>query len=177
MSFIKRDEELIRKLIHYRDFIENKIKELEREIEFWKIIKKILDSLIIEKSFTTAYELLKERKKIRRIKIKNNFELCIIEFRTDMLTIKPLIDIQADNRLINKFLKEKIFDKFRSEDFELVNQGLLNQDQVFNYEFEIENGRIKLIKIMNVRSENRFRKIIKAVKWVFQKVKESEKAS
>ena len=67
------------------------------------------------------------------------------------------------------FLVERVLEKMREKDGELVRIGDLTLEKMFNYDIISENDLIREIVIRNV-SEDRLRELKSSIRWTFEKM-------
>lgn len=170
-------EDKIRKWLEFRRVVEDKIRELEKELDFLKNIKELIDDYIKSHSIITADRLVFEKNlgsliEVKNVKSRSTGELLAkIEIYEKGLIIKPLVSINVDTSVFKKFFKEKVLEKLRREDLELVKKGELSENEVLNYNVKTSSeGEIEEIIIENYRDEERLREIMNSIRWTLEKV-------
>jgi len=179
-------EEEIKKIADLREILEEKIKNLEAELEGMRALLDFVNNLLIERSFKKAGEIAKARppepvetvpstaKKILRtvpLKTASGELLANMNIEEGQISIVPASDKQfnVNTPPFTAFLVERIFEKMRNKDQELVRQGRLMPDEVFSYEIEKEGDILREIRIRNVDPQ-REREIRSATRWTLEKM-------
>ena len=171
-------EEEIKKLLELRGKIEDRIKQLEDEINYFKTILQIIDKLIRQGSITTASTLVQKEEKdygklleTREIRSKDGNVVGYAEIYEYAIKLKPKEPIDPEKAPFKRFFKEKILEAFRKEDLEKVKKGELSRDEVLNYEIVKNNeGKVVEILIENYGSDERLREILRSARWTFERL-------
>jgi len=180
-------EEEIKKIADLREILEERIKNLEAELEGMRALLDFVNNLLIERSFKKAGEIAKTKpakpveavppptleKILRTIPLKtaSGELLANMHVGEDQILIEPASDKQfnVNTPPFTAFLVERIFEKMRDKDQELVRQGRLMPNQVFFYEIEKEGDILRRIRIRNVDPQ-REREIRSATRWTLEKM-------
>jgi len=180
-------EEEIKKIAELREILEEKIKNLEAELNGMRALLDFVNNLLIERSFKKAGEIAKPKppepseaipaavpKRIIRtipLKTASGELLANMHVGEDEISIVPASDKQFDINIppFTAFLVERIFAKMRDKDEELVQQGRLMPNEVFSYEIEKEGNILRQIRIRNFDPQ-REREIRSATRWTLEKM-------
>ncbi len=163
---------MVEELLQLRKSIEEKIAELERELELYRKILAALDEMIGKKSFTTAAEERERRESARKplevqtLKSKDGEELGTAEIYEDEIILKPRGQVRLEG-LLRRFFIEKLLERYKEEDEDAVRQGKKNA--ALEYEVQEEDGVVKAIVVKNYGDENRRRDIIRAFRWTLER--------
>jgi len=159
-------EEEIKKIADLREILEERIKNLEAELEGMRALLDFVNNLLIERSFKKAGEIAKTKpaKPVEAVPPP-------MHVGEDQILIEPASDKQfnVNTPPFTAFLVERIFEKMRDKDQELVRQGRLMPNQVFFYEIEKEGDILRRIRIRNVDPQ-REREIRSATRWTLEKM-------
>jgi len=180
-------EEEIKKIADLREILEEKIKNLEAELDGMRALLEFVNNLLIERSFKKAGEIAKARppelakgvpsptvkKTLRTVPLKTAAGelLANMNIEEGQISIVPASDKQFNVNIppFTAFLVERIFERMRNKDQELVRQGRLMPDEVFSYEIEKEGDILRKIKIKNIDPQ-REREIRSATRWTLEKM-------
>lgn len=193
------DEEIIRKLMELRTYLESRIKELEDEEDKLRTLFKIVDEVIVSKSFRRAEAATPfttgpsaeatppaapppvetavppgEEIPLRT----QGGQLLAITYVTE--TEAHIIPAQGIVFTVNtppfqSFLVGRILEPMRRRDQEDIRSGSLAPNQALEYEVTREGDVIKEIVVRNYGSPRRMREIVNATRWTLEKM--SEKVS
>jgi len=180
-------EEEIKKIAELREILEERIKNLEAELNGMRVLLDFVNNLLIKRSFKKAGEIAKAQpprpseaapspvpKKILRtvpLKTVSGELLANMYVGEDWISIVPASDKQFDVNIppFTAFLVERIFAKMRDKDQELVQKGRLMPNEVFSYEIEKEGNILREIRIKNFDPQ-REREIRSATRWTLEKM-------
>ena len=181
------EEGEIKKIAELREVLEEKIKNLEAELERMKFLLEIVNRILVERSFRRAGEISKIKttrqaeaplpaKKILRtipLKTSSGELLARMYVEEDQIRIVPAEDKEFDVNIppFNAFLIDKILEKMKEKDEDLVRQGKLMPSEVLSYEVEKEGNILREIRIRNA-DEQREREIRSATRWTLEKMYE-----
>lgn len=163
---------MVEELLQLRKSVEEKIAELEKELELYKRILAVLDEVIGKRSFTTAAEERERRESARRplevqsLKSKDGEELGAAEIYEDEVVLKPKVQVRLEG-LLRRFFIEKLLERYKEEDQDAVRQG--KKSAALDYEVQEEEGVVKAIVVKNYGDENRRRDIIRAFRWTLER--------
>jgi len=180
-------EEEIKKIAELREILEEKIKNLEVELEGMKALLEIINRILIERSFRRAGEIgkieatkqtevpLLAKKILRTIPLKTSSGelLARMYVEEDQIRIVPAEDKEFDVNIppFTAFLIDKILEKMKKKDEDLVRQGKLMPSEILSYEIEKEGNILREIRIKNA-DEQREREIRSATRWTLEKMYE-----
>ncbi len=177
---------MTRKLAELRSLLEEKIRELELELELLKLCHRLVTEALSRRTFKSGLEVLQERveetarveekiekpKAIKDIvgrKISKVFAKAYVY--DDYVRIVPEEEFDVSTPPFQAFFINKLLEEFRKEDEENVKRGKLSGNKVLRYEIKTdEGGRIKEIVIHNYNDDFRLREILRALSWTFEKM-------
>jgi len=186
--------EEIKKIADLREILEKRIKNLEAELDGMRALLDFVNNLLIERSFKKAGEISKARpsmpvgvvppptaKKILRtvpLKTASGELLANMHVEEGQISIVPASDKQfnVNTPPFTAFLIERIFEKMRNKDQDLVRQGRLMPNEVFSYEIEEEGDILREIRIRNADPQ-REREIRSATRWTLEKMYDKMRGS
>ena len=190
------DEEIVKQLIELRSYLERRIQGLEEEADKLKSLFKIVDEVIVTRSFRMAESLpIAQRvlqpvsqpkspaptEKKEGIPLRTASGVLLAElFTSDSeITIVPAEDLAltVDIPPFQTFLISRILDPMQSRDYEAVQKGEIAPDGVLSYEVVRDGDVIKEIRVRNYGDERRLREIRTASRWTFEKMYEKTRST
>ncbi len=97
-----------------------------------------------------------------------------VEIYENGMSIKPIKPFNKDNTAFRRFFRDKILEGFKQEDDKLVKDGQLRREEAFNYEVRLDGDNVVGVVIRNYRSDERLREIIRAARWMLERVLKEE---
>ena len=182
------EEEIVKELLSLRSYLEGRIRELEEETEKLKTLFKIVDEVIVTKSFkkaeaipVTAPEPPPSPKFKEEIPLKTSTGtlLATIYVGDEDARIVPAegLTFTVSTPPFQQFLITRILEPMRTKDLEASQEGTLMPDQVFSYETVTEGDVIREVIIKNYGTRKRLREIVSSSRWTFDKMYEKARAS
>ncbi len=172
----------VKRLLELRDKLDSRIKELQEELNLLNEIKSVIDSIIKSQSIVPATELvsrpqdlgkLVETREIRS-RVGNELLGTVEVYENGGVSIKPIKPFNKDNTAFRRFFRDKILEGFKQEDDKLVKDGQLRREEAFNYEIKLDGDNVVSMVIKNYRSDERLREIIRAARWMLERVLKEE---
>lgn len=177
------DEEIVKELIELRSYLEKRIQSLEEEAEKLKALFKIVDEVIVTRSFRMAESIPVAQpkpstptEKKEGIPLKTASGVLLAEMYTNdsEISIVPAegLALTVDTPPFQAFLISRILDPMQARDSEAVQRGEITSDKTLSYEVITDGDAIKEIKVKNYGDERRLREIRTASRWTFEKMYE-----
>ncbi len=170
-------EQEIKRIAELREWLDNIIKEKERELENMRYTLIIIDNLLRSTSFKPAVILTKEEEgEVRQLKSKENVLLANAYITKDALTIVPVSDLKLTQKIppFQSFFINRILESMKSKDMERAKSSNIPHEGVLSYKIEEDNNIIKSIMVKNYRDTSRLEEILNACEWTLARM--SEKA-
>jgi len=198
------DEEIIRRLIEVRVYLDERIRSLEDEVDKLKSLFKIVDEVIISKSFRTTEPITQPRLETTQkvpppaVKIAaspieatipqgeeiplktQSGRLLANAYTTEQeMHIVPAkeLTLTIDTPPFQSFLINRILESMRLRDQEDAASGAIPPSEVFEYHVVTEGESIREITIRNYSTPKRLREIITTARWTLEKMNEKEASS
>ncbi|MCP8304946.1 MAG: hypothetical protein H3Z50_05720 [archaeon] len=189
-------EEEVKRAAELRLWIEERIAELEGEIEKLREALAIIDSILRVTSFKVASELAPEPsvqaepvaivaeklkppepevKEVQPLKRSKDGYLMGNVYVSDFkMVIVPASDVRLEVSIppFESFFINRILEGMKNKDEESVSKGKIKAEDVIRYAIEEENGVIKKITVENYRDKRRLNEIINTVIWTFTRMLE-----
>ena len=177
------DEEIVKKLIELRSYLEKRIQELEEEVEKLKVLLKIVDEVIVTRSFRMAETIpIAQAKhtppveKREGIPLKTSFGVLLANMYADDSGIRIVpaegLAFNINTPPFQAFLISRILEPMRTRDSEAVQRGEITPDRILSYEVAREGDIIKEIVVKNYGDDSRLREIRTAARWTLEKIYE-----
>ncbi len=181
------EEEKIKKLIEFRGRLENRINEMQQELENLQNLMEIIDNLLLEKGFKRPEMPEGEISAAKPEKAEVSAEY-IAEFPIKTVTGEKLAVIYVGDNVVRvvidkdknfrdsippfrQFLVERVLLKMQEKDREAARKGEITPDKILSYSIVKEGDIIREIIIRNV-SEERVRDLKSSIRWTLEKMYE-----
>jgi len=196
----EEEKEQVKNLAKIKEYLEQKINELEKELGLLREIVELVDRELVEKSFKKptipleSKEVIKEslreipakpevsitpeteegRVKILKSKTGENLATVYISPNELRFIINPGINVSLDMKPFSSFLVKKVLEAMAKMDLERIEKGRLPPGQELSYNIIQEGERVKEIVIRNFREEYRLREIVNAIRWTLETIIEKQ---
>ena len=135
-------------------------------------------TVFVQRSTSSPSSIPVDRESVIPLKTMAEEPLAIIYFEKQSMHVLP---DESKNFSVNtppfeNFLVEKIFDRMREKDVELVKGKQLSQDKMFAYNIMREGEHIREIVIQNV-DEERLKELKSSIRWTLEKMYEKMKSA
>ena len=182
-------EQDTKKLLQFRESMEQRIQELEQEMSNLQTAMAEIDKLIVNtgfRTFTTADKLVKEEPEPASepdqpeevdedqtsITSKDGTLLGVMMVENHSIIFTPAepFDFTLDIPPFESFLIERVLDNMRKTDQERSANGELDPGEILEYEVNNEEGKILSLTVHNYGGERRLREINSSIRWTFDKM-------
>lgn len=175
------DEDIVKKLMELRAYLEKHIKELEDETEKLKALFKIVDEVIITKSFKTAGMIpmkkpqpMFEKKEVTPLNTGTGVLLAnmyVDELQLQIIPVEGLV-FSNDTSPFQTFFINRILEPMKKKDSEAMQKGEIMSNEILSYDVVTDGDIIREIIIKNYGNERRLREIKTSSRWTFEKMYE-----
>ena len=175
------DEEIMKNLMDLRGYLEKRIQELDEESERLRALFKIVDEVIVSKSFRTAGVITVEKSqpastKIEGVPLKTASGILLANMYIDESNVSILpaegLTFPVNTPPFQAFLISRVLEPMKARDLEDVQKGQIMPEDVLVYEITREGENIKEVIIKNCSDEKRLREIRTSSRWTFEKMYE-----
>ena len=182
------DEEIIRELMGLRNYLEKRIQELDDETEKLEALSKIVDEVIVTKSFKKAETIPVAKPEApppatfkEEIPLKTSIgthlaTMYVGEDEAKIIPAEALI-FTISTPPFQTFLINRILEPMRVKDIEGSQKGEVLPNQIFSYETVTEGDVIKEVLIRDFRTRKRLREIVSSARWTLDKMYEKNRTS
>ncbi|MDR2707692.1 MAG: hypothetical protein LBB87_02965 [Nitrososphaerota archaeon] len=128
---------------------------------------------VAETTVASASLLSHDRDEVFSLKTMNDESLALICFNKEVMHVMPDESKQFNVKTppFQNFLVERVFDKMKEKDVELVHTGQLEASKAFSYEIIKEEDLLREIVIHNVDDE-RLKELKSSIRWTLEKMYE-----
>jgi hypothetical protein len=168
----------VKKAAELKLWLENRINQLQDEIERLRETLGYVDATLRVSTFKPAIELMAEVKEppvVHELKQdKGGRVLATASVEPDAVTIEPKegVALRQTTPPFKSFLMGKILQGMRSKDEELVRAGKLEKGAELRFDVEESNGLIGRVLIENYRDRTRLNEILNTAAWTFSRMLE-----
>jgi hypothetical protein len=182
------NEHETKKLLRFRDTMEQRIGELEQELHDIQEAIATIDKLIVStgfRTFTTTKtdqgeeetpEEPIETDEIDEAQInitsKDGTVLGVMEIEDHTITFNPqeAFDFTLNIPPFESFLIDRVLDNMRKNDQERSTNGEIDPGEVLEYEIKEQEGKLVSLIVHNYGGERRLREINSSIRWTFDKM-------
>ncbi|MGA1976017.1 MAG: hypothetical protein ABSG92_10325 [Conexivisphaerales archaeon] len=184
-----------------RQWLEDKIKGLEDELELTKQTLALVDEQLKRGSFMKAAEVpvasppavkekeadeaLYEAEAIRPAqesetrplrRQKDNYLIANAYVQGNVVTVVPVSDVvlRSSTPPFESYLVGKVLAGMKTADEEAVAQGKLVKDRLFSFEPQEDGGRIVKLTVKNFNDKARLNEVLSTTLWTFTKMLEKQ---
>ena len=188
-------------LVEFKKRVENKINQLETELNDLKLTLETLNFIILKKGFkrgdiksvkfkpnkiqtskVSSVELKSgiyksgENENVIPLKTKSGESLAIMHIQNKVLHILPDETKQFNINIppFETFLVGRVLLKMKQKDEDFVNTGVITSKEMFTFEIITEGDLLKEIIIKNANSD-RLKELRSSIRWTFEKMYEKTK--
>lgn|GEM_PF-4624360 len=163
------EEDSVKKIMFARKKLRAKIRELEKELLFYRRLLDLIDSLIIDKTIVSAESLFKPVSKTIILTSKSGVNLGTIEKYEDKAVFKPAADIKirVDKPPFSTYFVKRVLTGWKIVDDQQVKSGAISPDKVFDYEIVEENNILKQLVFKN--PGDKLPRLMKQLRWTIEK--------
>ena len=182
------EEDIIKELMDLRIYLERHIRDVEEESDKLRALFKIVDEVIITKSFKKAETIPVAEPAVspppkfkEEIPLKTSTgvllaTMYVVEEEARIVPSRELT-FSVNNPPFQTFLIARILEPIKSKDNEDSQGGRFPPNQVFSYVTVTEGDIIKELIIRNFRTRRRLREIVSSSRWTFEKMYEKVRTS
>jgi hypothetical protein len=198
---MSEDSEKMKRLIGFKKKLEDRTEQLDSELKEVETMLETVNSLLLEKGFkhieipketakttsaireeqrgaqfeTEAASATPSQESVMQLKTADGeplAELLINEIEQS-LRVVPARDksFSVDTPPFTQFLVERVLQKMRERDEELVGAGQITPERVFSYDIVQEDNMLREIVIRNVDAD-RLRELKSSIRWTLEKMYE-----
>jgi len=175
------EEDVVKKLMELRNYLENRIKELEDETEKLKALFKTVDEVIVTKSFKPAGMIpmkkpqpIFEKKEVTPLKTGTGVLLAnmyVDELQLQIIPEEGLV-FSTDIPPFHTFFINRILEPMKKKDNEAIQKREIMPNEALSYSVITDGNIIREIIIKNYGNERRLREIKTSSRWTFEKMYE-----
>ena len=189
-------EDEVKRAADVREWLEERIIELESELARLKDMQTVVDSVLRKTSFIPAAELRakslpveskkpppppqpvaatsEESRPLRRS--KDGMLIANAVVTQDRIIIVPSSDVKVSQTIppFQTFFVNRILKGYETKDKELAQAGKLQDNQILTFKVEEIEGNIGKVTITNYREKARLNEILSTVNWALARMLEKK---
>jgi len=190
------NQEEVRRLADLRQWLEEKIKGLEEELELTRQTLGLVDEQLKRDSFVKAAEVpvtpkspakeeppqmieavaaeVSETRPLRRQ--KDNYLIANAYVQGNTVTIVPVTDVvlRASTPPFKSYLLGKVLGGMKEADEAAVAEGKMQKEKVFSSDYAEEGGKISKLVLKNFNDKARLNETLSTTLWTFTKMLEKQ---
>jgi hypothetical protein len=180
------DEELVGKLMELRTYLETRLKEIEEESERLRVLSKLVEEVIVSKSFRVAETLqptpqeketpVPTAEPEESVPLTTAHGVSLAAMVVSPLTVRIIpveeLEFRVQTPPFQSFFVARILEPMRAKDDEAVKKGEFLPESALSYDVVTEGDIIKEVVVTNYSSETRLREIKSACRWTLEKMYE-----
>jgi hypothetical protein len=176
-------EKETKKLLQFRETLENRIQELQLEIQNLHIAIERLDKLIVTTGFrtfttpVTPMQITTDDSKIsetEQISITSKDGTVLgkmnVKDHTIHFTPSDSFNFTINTPPFQSFLVDRVLENMRKTDQERATNGELDPSEILQFEIQDHEAKITKLIIQNYGGERRLREINSSLRWTFDKM-------
>jgi hypothetical protein len=189
------DKEILESLMDLREYLETRIQTLNDELEKLQALYKIVDEVIISRSFQGAESLLKEQpseirssdsvastiepvtstiEPVERVPLMTNRGVLLAEalIQPQNVRIIPAKDMNfnVNTTPFQSFFVSRILESMKEKDNEAVKKGEILSEMALTFEIRSDDDIIQEISVNNYGDAQRLREIRNSCRWTLEKM-------
>jgi hypothetical protein len=189
------DKEILESLMDLREYLETRIQTLNDELKKLQALYKIVDEVIISRSFQGAESLLKEQpseirssdsvastiepvtstiEPVERVPLMTNRGVLLAEalIQPQNVRIIPAKDMNfnVNTTPFQSFFVSRILESMKEKDNEAVKKGEILSEMALTFEIRSDDDIIQEISVNNYGDAQRLREIRNSCRWTLEKM-------
>lgn len=170
-------EEETKILLRFRGEIEDRINQLQNEINDLHILISTIDKAIIKHGFQQAMSISPVQEledKTSSIKSKDGILLGLFTVENNELIFEPSKEIAFPSSTppFQPFLIEKVLTNMKTSDEQRADKGEIKPEEILEFNIQLEGDILKRLTIRNYGGDRRLREIKSSLRWTFEKMYE-----
>ncbi|HXW36532.1 MAG TPA: hypothetical protein VEJ36_01320 [Nitrososphaerales archaeon] len=168
----------VKKSAELKQWLEDRIAELQEEIDRLKETLSIVDANLRASTFRPAIDMIAEEKEVPEVRElkrdKSGETIALAAVTSNKVSIEPKegVELKSATPPFKSFLVGKILQGMKTKDEELVAEGKLSRGQVLSFAVKEDAGRISSLRIENYREKARLNELLNTVGWTFSRMLE-----
>lgn len=181
---VMSEEEKKKLLAEMKRRLEEKILNLQSEIDLLRSVISIIDEQLAELSFSSGIEILESKKKEEKVTIEEtkklegevipfvyknkNYGKVIIKGNEMTIELDPSLNLNPSVRPFENFFINRVLEGMRDADTVNASKGIIRPDQIISYNIIDDGQFIRKIEIKNFRDRQRMRDILNGLGWTIE---------
>ena len=175
--------------MNLRAYLDQRIDDLNAQLENVKSLYQIVDEVILSRSFYKASAIAPSppspmelpREAIEEIPIKTSTGLLLahlyVQGNEVRIVLAKELALSVKTPPFQSFLIDRILNPMRDRERDRVHQGHITTTEALTFDIVTDRDTLEEIVIQNYASRKRLREIVNSSRWTFEKMYEREVAS
>ena len=191
------NQEDVRRMADLRQWLEDKIKGLEEELELTKQTLSLVDEQLKRGSFVKAAEVpvvarepakeelpeevaavpAAEESETRPLtRPRDNYLIANAYVQGSTVTVVPVTDVvlRSSTPPFKTYLEGKVLGGMKAADEGAAAQGKLEKEKIFSFDVQEDGGRITKLTMRNFNDKVRLNEVLSTTLWTFTKMLEKQ---
>jgi hypothetical protein len=182
------DKEILESLMGLREYLETRIQTLDDEREKLQALYKIIDEVIISRSFRGAESLLKEPpseihppepiastvEPLERVSLMANRGVLLAEALIQPQNVRVIpakdMNFNINTPPFQSFFVSRILESMKEKDNDAVRKGEILPEMALTFEIIADDDIIQEIRVTNYGDAQRLREIRNSCRWTLEKM-------
>ncbi len=148
-----------------KEFLEEKVKELKRELELYELLLSI-----IEGGKLPGFREPRPGEKVVEVKSSTGDLVAYLYVGRNYVRIIPLQEVSVDDPYVKGFLL-RFLEETKTREIEAAKKGDIPENKVLDYDVRSENGVLREVVVRNIKGEFFLVELKAAVAYSFEKAK------
>lgn len=155
-----------------KKYLESRISVLKEELEILEFLLSLIESGVISKGIESTMRRPKPGEEVIPIRTEDGVHIADMFIGDDVVRVIPLVEMKVSTPPFRSFLINKVLERMRRKDYELVQRGSLSPELALEYKVETEGEVLKEIVVRNIRDDKRKTELKSTIKWTLEKMYE-----
>ncbi len=170
-------------LAELKKYLETEIEKRMKEVNMLKKFLRVIDNLLVKKSFVRASEMLKggevphmETRKIVSQKTGETLAYMYIEPKRVRIVISENVIVDSRSAPFRSFFVGRVLEPLRRKDVELKKMGKISDEEAFNYDIILDGNIVREIILENYGTGEQLRRLEDKLRWTLETAMKSLRA-
>jgi len=170
-------------LAELKKYLETEIEKRMKEVNMLKKFLRVIDDLLVKKSFVRASEMLKggevphmETRKIVSQKTGETLAYMYIEPKRVRIVISENVIVDSRSAPFRSFFVGRVLEPLRRKDVELKKMGKISDEEAFNYDIILDGNIVREIILENYGTGEQLRRLEDKLRWTLETAMKSLRA-
>jgi hypothetical protein len=170
------EEERKKALADLKRRLEEKVSELQNEVDLLKEAISIVDNELAKISFSSGVEILQSKPKVEQKEVETipfsykgkSYGTALISTNELTIELDPSLNLSPSVRPFEAFFINRLLEGMREADTQSASKGTIRPDQILSYEIVQDGPYIRKVIVKNFRERQRIREILNGLGWTVE---------